>query len=302
MVKVCQEYFPDKGGFYLDSGVKKTLDYMKKRLKKDWDNVIVFDGKEGVGKSVFAMQWAFYLDNNFCLDRVTYCADDFINCCANAKKYQTVMLDESFNDFGSSSVMSQTNKRLKSLLMEIRQKNLNLIIVLPSFFHLDQYAAIHRSSLLVHVVTSKDQRGYFKIYGENGKKVLHLVGKKKAYDYKVARPMLKGRFTNFYTLDQTAYKEKKSQVLKRLDKLNDDQSKEETYSQKLRSKLLYHFTKDLTVKERENILNSLNMSKTYINKFLMQYRKENKLRKKDKFSYETLQDEYTQDEKKRLEA
>jgi hypothetical protein len=109
--------------------------------------------------------------------------------------------------------MSDINKTLVSMLAEIRQKNLFVFIVMPTFFDLDKYAAIWRSRGLIHVYTDKGYgRGYFSYYNKDRKKNLYIIGKK-FYDYKRPRPNFRGRFTNYYTVDEVEYRQKKLKAL-----------------------------------------------------------------------------------------
>jgi len=111
--------------------------------------------------------------------------------------------------------MSDINKTLVSMLAEIRQKNLFVFIVMPTFFDLDKYAAIWRSRGLIHVYTDKGYgRGYFAYYNKDKKKTLYILGKK-FYDYKKPTPSFRGRFTNYYVVDEAEYRNRKLIALSR---------------------------------------------------------------------------------------
>ena len=62
--------------FYLDGRLKRQLDLIKRRItKKDSDYVLIVDGEEGSGKSVFVQQICYYIDNNYSIDNM--CGEDY---------------------------------------------------------------------------------------------------------------------------------------------------------------------------------------------------------------------------------
>jgi len=68
------------------------------------------------------------------------------------KKGQCIIFDEAFTGLSSRGALSGINKALVGLMMQMRQKNLFVIMVLPTFFMLDKYAAIFRAKALIHVM------------------------------------------------------------------------------------------------------------------------------------------------------
>jgi len=203
MVKVTDQ------DYYMDGFLQSNLDTAIKVSKKDWDMVFIIDGSEGSGKSILAMQCAYYCDNTFNADREAYSPDEFKERIIKAKQYNAVVYDEAMTGLSSRSAMSNVNKALVSMLAEIRQKNLFVFIVLPTFFDLDKYAALWRSRALLHVYTGDDfKRGYFAFYNVEKKKDLYINGKK-YYSYGKPRPNFIGRFTNHYTISEDDYRAKK---------------------------------------------------------------------------------------------
>ena len=180
MAKVFPERFPvtdDKSGrrspgLYISDFLKHQLDIAKRALKKDWDMVFVIDGPEGSGKSTLAIQVGYYLDPTLIIDRITFTPNEFHDAVIKAKKYECIIFDEAFGGLSSRRAMSGVNHMLISMLAEIRQKNLVIILVLPSFFDLDRFAALHRTRCLLHVYSQKFKRGAFKFYDYNKKKKL----------------------------------------------------------------------------------------------------------------------------------
>lgn len=199
--------------FYMDGYLRTNLDVAKKVIKKDWDMVFLYDGTEGGGKSVKAMQDAYYCDPSLVLDRITFTPNEFRKAIMNAEKYQSVVYDEAFTGLSSREAMGAINRILVKMLAEIRQKNLFVFVVMPTFFDLDKYAALWRSRALLHVYCADGfERGYFAFYNSEKKKMLYISGKK-YYSYMQPKPNFIGRFTNYYVLDEREYREKKQKSL-----------------------------------------------------------------------------------------
>lgn len=201
----------DVGGrkFYVDDKLKRGLEKIRARvLGKDEDYFFVIDGSEGAGKSVLALQLACVLDPSFELKRVVFTAKDFQGAILKADRGQAIVFDEAFRGLSSRSTLNEVNKMLVQLMMECRQKNLFVIIVLPSIFMLDSYVALHRAKGLFHVYRRKEQRGFWMYFNQKKKKLLYLKGKK-LYSYSFPKTTFRGRFFNQYAIDEESYREKK---------------------------------------------------------------------------------------------
>jgi len=203
----------------VDNLVKRELDKIRyKVLKKDFDFVGVVDGREGSGKSVLALQLAGYLDPNFNLDNVVFTSDDFIKKIKdpNTKKGECIVLDEGFNAINSRSAMTEVNRSMGAIATEMRQKNLFIFIVLPSYFDLDKQFALHRASSLFHVYLKNGMdRGQYLIFPRRHKLNLYLNGKK-TYNYsKPKSPFPPCKFTKYYVVNEEAYRKKKGEAFKK---------------------------------------------------------------------------------------
>lgn len=196
----------------MDGYLYRNIQAVQKIIRKDDDCVIIIDGRERAGKSVLAMQIACALDPTMTLDRVTLTPKSFREQIFKAKKYQCVILDEAMDIFYSKESQSWINKFFNKMLAKIGQLNLIVILVLPSFFELDKYPALHRSRVLLHIYTKRKKRGYFEFYNYSKKLQLHIKGKK-FYDYSKPTPNFRGRFPNFYPLDEQEYRKRKAESL-----------------------------------------------------------------------------------------
>jgi len=230
MVKVFQD--TDKE-FYMDGYHKDNLDMAKKVVTKDWDMIFVYDGYEGSGKSVKAMQDAFYCDPTLDLKRIVFNPKDFQNAVKVAEKYQAIVYDEAYGGLSSRSAMGAVNRALVKMLTVIRAKNLFIFVVLPCFFDLDRYVAVWRSRALVHIYTNEGfQRGFFEFYNTDRKLSLYMLGKK-FYEYKKGRPNFRGRFYNTYVVNEKHYRKKKNNTSIQIE----DETRYERVASKMKDKL-----------------------------------------------------------------
>lgn len=199
-------------GIYIDGYMKQNLDRAREVIQKDLDMIFLYDGYEGSGKSVKAMNDAYYCDPTLILDRITFTPKEFRTEILNAQQYEGIVYDEAYTGLSSRATMSLINRTLVSMLAEIRQKNLFVFIVMPTFFDLDKYVALWRSRALIHVYMENFNRGYFKFYNMERKKKLYVLGKK-FYNYDKPKPNFRGRFTNFYPINEKEYRKKKRESL-----------------------------------------------------------------------------------------
>lgn len=202
---------------YCDGIYKKELLAVRDRvLKQDRDFVAVYDGEEGVGKSVLAMQHAKIFDPKFNLDNIVFTSDTFIKKIKdpNTKKGTCIVLDEAFNAANTRAAMSEVNRAMIGLATEMRQKNLIVLLVLPTFFDLDKYFALWRTRILIHVYfTQSGDRRYIG-FDKVAKKLLYLKGKK-TYNYsKPKAPFPPATFLNQYTISERDYRAKKAEAFK----------------------------------------------------------------------------------------
>lgn len=199
---------------YMDGKLHRSIEnkIKPKVHKKDFDWVWIVDGPEGSGKSVFAFQLAKVLDPSFNLSRVCMTPNEFTKAILKAKKGQCVIFDEAFTGFSSRASLTEINRLLVSLMMEMRSKNLVVIIVMPTIFLLDRYVALFRARGLFHIYLKNGKRGRWCYFNNKKKKILYLKGKK-LFSYKEPRSKFRGRFYDTYTINEEEYRAKKSEAL-----------------------------------------------------------------------------------------
>ena len=212
-----------KAPYYIAPPIKKMLDKAKHQvLNQDWDRLYLIDGSEGAGKSLLGLQLGKYLDPTLNINSITFSGGTFSKAIDKATKGQCIIFDEAFNGLASSAAMSKMNRFIVRKLMECRQKNLFIIIILPTFFLLQKYVAIFRSKVLFHVYVPKSgARGYYRAYNSNNKKLLFLTGQK---FYSYSQPYIRNSFRYYekYPIDEAEYRKKKAESLKDEDKKTPD--------------------------------------------------------------------------------
>ena len=223
-IEILDKRFDKPITYFMEDRLKKSMDnkIIPSLHKKDKDCILVIDGAEGSGKSTLAFQIGKYVDQNFSLKRVTFTAEEFRKAIFEAEKGECVIYDEAFTGLSSRSSLSGINRELISLMMQMRQKNLFVIVVLPTFFLLDKYVALFRTRALIHVYENAGIRGYFRLYNRKRKKRLYLLGKiTYSYDKRV-RTSFKGRFYGVFALgdekEEEKYKKNKLKALETVGK------------------------------------------------------------------------------------
>lgn len=245
----------------LDEKVKPALEY------QDKDFIIAIDGGEGGGKSTLAMQLGKYVDPTLTVDRVVFTPEEFREAIYKAKKGQCIIYDEAFTGFSSRAGLSGVNRTLISLMMQMRQKNLFVIIVLPTIFLLDKYVSLFRTKVLFHVYENKGRRGYYRVYSKRKKTQLIMDKGSKTYTYRV-RSKKKGRFYGVFALgdekEEEKYRKKKMKALEDSEK-NPMNSSSVKYREH-RDLMIHLLKKELKLSYREmsNLLSQYDFDISYV--------------------------------------
>jgi DNA-binding XRE family transcriptional regulator len=226
MAMVCENCFIDKPeGFYLENYLKDVLDVFVKSIKNDMDFVILISGhgEVRIGKSVLAMQIAYYLNNQiekvynikntFDIRNFKFNGKDLIEYAKTQPKYNVNIYDEAGADLIGRKMMIKNTQDVLDYLRECGQLNHFSVFVIPDFFELPKSIAITRSACLIDVKYKKEfQRGSFNFYGKDKKKLLYQKGKK-LLDYYATTWDFHGTFSNFYTVNEDNYRKIKKEAL-----------------------------------------------------------------------------------------
>jgi len=202
--------------YHVDKRMMRFLDSIKKKItQSDKDYVLIIDGYEGSGKSTLAQQIGRYVDPTLNLDRICMTADEWKEQINKAGKGQCVIYDEAVTGMSAGDSIARIGKILKSMMMQMRQKNLFVILIIPTVFELNKYAVLSRARCLFHTYENKGRAGYWVGYNKKDLKKLYLSGKK-TYTYRVKSRFI-GRFYGKYVVNEEAYRKKKSDALELVD-------------------------------------------------------------------------------------
>lgn len=217
--------------FKLNSILKTQLEIMKKTVRNDFDAIFIVDGEiEGSGKSVLAQQCALYCDPTLSVDRIVFTPLEFKKAVLNADKYQSVIWDEAYEGGNKFAIFSAVNQMIRSLLRQIRQKNLIIFIVIPAITDLDYDIAVRRSWALIRAELRVDydaleiKRGHFSFYSRKKKRWIYYIEGNRMdlkKGYKCGNSFV-GFFENVYGVNKQLYLEKKSEI--RVNSLMDERT------------------------------------------------------------------------------
>lgn len=217
--------------------------------QRDEDRVFIVDGRERSGKSLFTIQQAAYIDPSILDDegdkkipRICFSSEELLHAVRHTKSTKdhtkVVIYDEAFRGLSSRGALSKTNKAIMTALQEMGQNNIILFIVSPSFFLLELYAAVLRSSALFHIKKDKrTKRRFWTCYNEKKKGLLYRNGVRKGWNYNVYSGF-RCNFSNIYPGGEefeARYRLKKAESLRNPDKTitgEDEKPKKEIISWK----------------------------------------------------------------------
>ena len=204
--------------FHVDAKLKHFLDekVIKRINTRDKDYVMLISGYEGSGKSTFASQVCKYVDNNFNLDNVVFSPEDFKQAIITAGKGEAVLYDEAVTGLTAGGSITKVGRLLKSLMMQMRQKNLFVVVVIPSVFELNKYAVLHRAMCLFHVYEKKNRYAWVG-YNKADTKTNYILGKK-TNTMKVKSRFI-GRFLASMGLEKESYLIKKQEAFDKEDEV-----------------------------------------------------------------------------------
>ncbi len=201
--------------YYMEGRLIFLLDYVKNLIqKKDKDYVMIIDGYEGAGKSTLAAQCGKYVDPSLDLKRICMTPDEFKHAIINAKKGQCVIYDEAVTGMTSGESIAKVGRILKSLMMQMRQKNLFVIVLIPTLFELNKYATLSRARFMLHVYESQGRMGYFVGLNKKAVRMTYLKGKR-THSYSI-KSKFTGRFYGKFALGEKTeilYRKKKQLAL-----------------------------------------------------------------------------------------
>lgn len=244
LIKIKDSITKKEFSYYMDNRLKRQLDIKVKSalIKKDEDYVIVIDGEERSGKSTLGFQIGKYLDPTLNVAGVCFDPNEFRKAVLEAQKGQCIIFDEAYRGLSAKGALTEVNRILVSLMMEMGQKNLIVIIILPTFYLLEKYVALWRARGLFHVFRKRGNKGYWTFFNRKKKQTLYLKGKRD-YGYYYVKSSFKGRFYGKCVIDEIKYRKKKALSLRKGYKT----TRQEKYKEQ-RDKLIYALQKETGLK------------------------------------------------------
>ena len=111
-------------------------------MTTDLDNVVLFAGAPGNGKSTFALQVARALDPSFTVDRIAFDVPTFVQISRDSPVGSVILADEILANRRKS--MSKDNKLLNDHMQVCRALNQHLLMCFPHAAALDKEVLDHR--------------------------------------------------------------------------------------------------------------------------------------------------------------
>lgn len=211
-----------------------SLKYLKDNNTDRW---FVVSGYERVGKTTWtvgqmgAIEPEVFETPEKMVSRICFSPQEFKDTVSKVKN-GVVIFDEAFRGLSSRSALSKVNRLIIQTMMEVGQNNNLVFLVLPSFFMLDIYPAMLRSSYLFHIkIDKKSKMRKFVGYNRKDKNKIYQIGLKRGWNY-AFESKFKGRFSKKFPGGpkfEKAYLKKKAQALQTMeDESNKPTKQEET--------------------------------------------------------------------------
>ena len=141
--------------YYLDNKLKHNIDVLLDGARDNDDLLIVVDGPERAGKSLFMRQIANYcaekMGTYFSVDNIHFSLKDYIDYSIEAPWYTVNILDEGRKILNRKSAMAAETVKFTNYMSECAKKRQIHIIACPAFHDLDKYIVNWRMKLLIHV-------------------------------------------------------------------------------------------------------------------------------------------------------
>lgn len=180
---------------------KDTLPALKaihKYATHEWDGLIIYFGRSGVGKSHTAMLHALYFNAELSAKDIFYTMDEFNEWVKHAKPGSVGIMDEA--DTVMDAQRRKTVTYVKSRLKHIRDRNLILLFCTPTIRDMSFYFIERaRAGVLCKAYTYND-RGHYVIYANNedDERFVSFYEALKTYNKYVAQAKIKPTLPRLY--------------------------------------------------------------------------------------------------------
>lgn len=234
--------------------------------KKNQSAVIIVDGRSGMGKTTLSFQIGKYMSEGFCLDKVFFTPEEFLQGLEVAKKGDALVFDEAML-LSSRAALSQINRMVVIAMSMIRSKNLLIIFNVNSIFDLDRNLALSRADLLLHCYgDSLTDKGKFLAFfkggdGQDRIKDLYINGKK-FYSYGKPEANFYTTFSAYLPIDDKEYEARKQEGVNKF--LSSSSTKMANRDKQVRDKAIQLLYEQGNTQQK--IAELLNISEGLVNK------------------------------------
>lgn len=215
--------------FYMHGYLKDNLEFLVKRKTRGYDNVLLIDGDERIGKSTLAKQIGYYMskrmNRDFTYENIFFDIDEMQKYAMDNRE-KIIIWDEAALGGTADSWQEDTQKRLIKLLTTCGKYHHFFIFVIPQFDRLKYYLAVSRSIALIRVYSpNRLDRGYFRAFGKDKKKEVYLDEKEKKETSVI--PSFFGNFpdTTGKLIDEEAYEERKDAAIQSIGEQSEKKGK-----------------------------------------------------------------------------
>jgi len=224
----------------METRLVEKLDLMAMRCtSKNFDNLIVFDGDEGYGKTTLSIEVGYYMawktGRKFDVNNIFFDIEEMIKYATETKE-QIILWDEAALGGLSDQFRNKIQTRLIQLLMVARKKKHIWLFNIPKFFKLREYIILDRAICLIHVYARKEiELGRFVYFNKKNKEKLYYFFKqKKQRNYKKFYNF-RGTFPDVLAdlIDENIYDKKKDEAILSIGQETDN-SGQETEVRKLK--------------------------------------------------------------------
>ena len=138
------------------------IELLKKRHTRGFNNIILFCGEAGIGKSYGAIKLCTIMDKTFNVDRITFSAQEFIRVTNKMRSGQWVTIDEPAISgiLGKRTWYQQVQQALVDQLETFRFKQLGVCLCAINANLLDKTVRHY----LIHFMVWMQDRGYGRVY------------------------------------------------------------------------------------------------------------------------------------------
>jgi hypothetical protein len=278
-MKVCIDKFPDKGGYYMDGYLNKNLEFAKQRREKSWDNVFLYCGDEGSGKTTLASQACHFLDNDFGLDNVCFNKKQMIHALDSLPQGSSIQFDE-FALEGMAGDLGAVQKIIIKKITTIRKRKLSIIFVVSFPWMLKTYFVMRAQSLIRTFSPDNLQRGFFRFYSRPNLRRMYFYGTQANHKWDfLSNYDFYGKFTNttglFYNAEK--YEKKKDEAINEIGKAESPSAREIKWKE--RYLMVARYNREVLDMPVIKIAEISRMERTSIGRLLLEGKKKDNLMK-----------------------